>query len=125
MSMFGGLEISASGLTAQRLLFAERLLEDGDDAVEARELRVLRIIVLAIHADELVHPLGVEELHLVREVRASDLREDLLVRKTPAQDGFRRMMKRAEDRRGGVDERAVEVEQDDRESHCVNRRQHA
>ena len=92
-------------------------LEHGDDAVEARELRVLRVVVLAVHADELVDALGVEQLHLVREVRAADLREDLLVRKTPAQDRFRRVVEGAEDRRGGVDERAVEIEEDDRKPH--------
>src|SRR5437763_2286119 len=102
---------------AEPATFSLQLLEDRDDAVEARELRVLRIVVLAVCADELVHPLGIEELHLVREVRAADLREDLVVRKTPAQDSFRRVVERAENRRGGVDERAVEVEEDDREAH--------
>ena len=94
--------------------FVFQSLEHVDDAVEAGELRVLGIVVLAVHADELVDALGVEQLHLVREVRAADLCEDLLVRKTPAQDRFRGVMERAEDRRGGVDERAVEIEEDDR-----------
>jgi hypothetical protein len=35
------------------------------------------------------------------------------------------VVERAEDHRGGVDERAVEVEEDDWEPHRVNRRQRA
>ena len=92
-------------------------LENVEDAVEARELRVLRIVVLAVHAHELVDVLGVEQRHLVREVRAADLRQDLLVGETPAKDRLRRVMEGAEDHRGGVDERAVEVEEDDWKPH--------
>ena len=83
----------------------------------------------AVDAYELVDPrrVGVEPRHLRLEIRAADLREDLLVREPPLQHGLRRVVERREDQLRRIDERAVEIEEDDGEhrldpSHRANRR---
>ena len=100
------------------------VLERGEDvkyAVEAGELGELRVVVSAVDPNQLVHMIAIEERHLIGEVRAADAREDLLVGETASQDRLGRVVERAEDHRGGVDERAVEVEEDDRKAHVLDR----
>ena len=82
---------------------------------------VERLVVGAVHLDELVDPVRVEVAHLRDQARAADRGADELLVGVAAEDGPRRVPHRGEDDRPGVDQRAVEVEEDDRVAHAVDR----
>jgi len=83
---------------------------DGDRVVQ-------RLVVGAIDAHELVDACGVEGLHLRLEPRPADGGQELGLGVVAAEHGLRGMAHRREDDRAGVDDSAVEIEQDDREAH--------
>ena len=72
----------------------------------------------AIHVDELVRALLVEGAHLLDEPGAADSCEQNLVRDLAVEHGARRVLERSQDHPAGVDQRAVEIEENDREAHC-------
>ena len=80
------------------------------------ELVVERLVVGAVDADELVDPLGREDGHLRLEPGAADGLHQLGVAEVAAEHLARRVPHRREDDRAGVDDGAVEIEEDDRET---------
>ena len=80
------------------------------------ELVVQRLVVGAVDADELVDPLGREDLHLRLEPGAADGLHQLRVPEVAAEHLARRVPHRREDDRAGVDDGAVEIEEDDGET---------
>ena len=93
------------------------LLEQLEHPGERLELGVERRVELAVGVRELVGLLGVELAHLLLEVAGADARHQHLVGKVPAEHGRRRVPVGREDHPAGVDDRAVEVEENDREAH--------
>ena len=82
--------------------------------MERLELLVQRLVVRPVGLDELVDALGVELAHLRDQSRAADRRaHELLVGLAP-EHGRASVAHRSEDDRPRVDQRAVEVEEDDR-----------
>jgi len=97
--------------------------QDGEQAehvVECLELGVERLVVQAIGLHELVDPVGVEVAHLGDQARPTDRGAHQLLVRLTTEHGQRRMLHRGQDDRPGVDQRAVEVEQDDA-SHVADR----
>ena len=91
--------------------------EQREDADERLELGVERLVVRPVHVDELVDAFGVEVAHLRDQAGAADRGPDGLLVRLPAEDGQRRVLHRGEDDRPRVDQRPVEVEEDDGEAH--------
>ena len=87
------------------------------DPVARLELVMQRLVVGPVDADELVDPVGREGGHLRLEPRPADRLEELLVRVVATEHLARRMTHRGEDDRAGVDDGAVEIEQNDGEAH--------
>ena len=92
--------------------------QDVDHAVEGLEGLVQRVVVLPIHLDELVDPTRPQLLHLRDEALAADRRRELLVPDVAVEHGADGVLHRREDDRPGIDQRAVEVEEDDAEAHA-------
>ena len=92
-------------------------LQHLDDAAARLELVVERLVVRAVARDEVVDAGRVERAHLLVERRTADVGEQRLVGYLAREDGARSVPERREDHRAGVDQRAVEVEEDDREAH--------
>jgi hypothetical protein len=92
-------------------------LECVEDPRARLELVVEPRVVGAVDLDQLLHAGGVDRLHLLAEPRAADRREKLVLRNFPAQDGSRRVLEGGEDHRPGVDQGAVEVEQNGAVTH--------
>ena len=94
--------------------------EQLEHLVERLERLVERLVVLPVRLDQLVDAVGVEVAHLRDDARPADRRaHELLVgisRPRTVSDG---VLHRGEDDRPGVDQRAVEVEEDDREAHAA------
>ena len=86
------------------------------------DLLVDRHVVLAVDAHELVGLVLVELPHLRVHPVASDVRHQHLVRDLPSEHGARRMPEGGEDQRPGVDQGAVEVEEDGLEAHTARDR---
>ena len=88
----------------------------------ALELVVQRLVVRAVDAHELVDAVGVERAHLRLEARA---RRRAAISSASgisrSSTVSRRMPHRGEDDRAGVDDGAVEVEEDDRKAHRLDR----
>ena len=80
------------------------------------ELVVDRLVVLAVHAHELVGPIRREGHHLRLEPGAADVRHQLGVAVVAREHRARGMAHRGEDDPAGVDDGAVEIEEDDREA---------
>jgi hypothetical protein len=78
---------------------------------------VQRLVVGAVGADELVDPVGRERRHLRLEPGPADRLQQLGVGVVAAEHRARRVAHRGEDDRAGVDDGAVEVEEDGREAH--------
>ena len=100
------------------------LLERRQDIGHARtldELGVQRLVVLAVAGDELIGPIGRDQLHLLHQPGAPDRAPELVVRDIPAEHCLRRVPHRRDDDRAGVDHGAVEVEENDREAHQPDR----
>src|SRR4029453_7524691 len=105
----------------QRVPLVAEDREEVEHVGEPLELGMERLVVRAICVDELVDPFGIEVAHLGDEPGAADRRaHELLVRLTP-KDGGRRGLPRGEDDRARVDQRPVEVEEDDGIAHTADR----
>ena len=83
---------------------------------QSLERVVQRLVVRAVDADELVDAVGVEGAQLRLEPRAADRLHQLVVGVLAAEHLARRVTHRREDDRAGVDDGAVEVEEDDGEA---------
>ena len=81
------------------------------------ELVVERLVVGAVDAHELVDPVRRERRHLRVEARPADRPHQLLVAVLAAEHLTGRVPHRREDDRGGVDDGAVEIEEDDGKAH--------
>ena len=96
---------------------AEELLEQLEHARERLELRVQRPVELAVGVGELLGFAGVEVGHLFDQMAGAHAGHQLIVGDRASEHGLRRMPERLEDHPAGVDDRAVEVEEDDRKAH--------
>ena len=76
-----------------------------------------RLVVLPVDAQELLPARGIERVHDLLEPRPADGGEELLGRDLARQHRAGRMLHGSEDDLARVDDRAVEIEQDDREAH--------
>ena len=84
----------------------------------ALERVVQRLVVRAVDAHEIVDVLRRERAHLRLETRPADRRHQLLLRNLAREHGARRVAHRGKDHPAGVDDSAVEIEEDDREPHA-------
>ena len=80
-----------------------------------------RLVVLAVAGDEIVDAVPVEQPHLLDQAGAADRTPELLVGDVAPEHRLRGMSHRRDDDRAGVDHGAVEVEEDDREAHALDR----
>ena len=81
-----------------------------------------RLVVRAVDADELVQVLVAPELvHLRLEPRPADRGHQRLVGNLPPEHRLRGVPHRGEDDPAGVDDGAVEIEEDDRKAHAPDR----
>ena len=76
-----------------------------------------RLVVGTVDAHELVDARRIESVHLRLEPRPADGGEQLRIRVFAAQHRLGGVAHRCEDDRAGVDDGAVEIEQDDRVAH--------
>ena len=76
-----------------------------------------RLVVRAVHRDQLLDTIGCECVHLGLEPGSAHRGHELLVGHLRTEHLFRRMPHRGEDDRAGVDHRAVEIEEYDRKTH--------
>ena len=88
-----------------------------EHAVEGLERRVERLVVGAVHVDELVDAVRVEIAHLGDEARAADRGAHELLVGLAAEHRHGRVPHRGEDDRPRVDQGAVEIEEDDAATH--------
>src|SRR5919197_1807956 len=86
----------------------------------AGEVVVKRLVVRAVDADELVDAVGRELEHLRLETGPSDRGHQLLGGRLDAQHLAGGVPHRGEDDRAGVDNRAVEVEENDWKPHAAD-----
>ena len=96
---------------------ASSFVEQVEHPGERLELGVERRVELAVGVRELVRLLGVELAHLLLEVPGADAGHQHLVGEVSPEHGRRRVPVGREDHPAGVDDRAVEVEEDDGEAH--------
>ena len=82
----------------------------------ASSVVVQRLVVRAVDAHELVDPVGVEGTELGLEARPADRLHQLLVGVLAAEHLAGRVAHRREDDRAGVDDGAVQIEEDDGEA---------
>ena len=97
---------------------AAELEQQLEDAVERLERRVERLVVGPVDVDELVDALGIEVAHLGDQPRPADRGAHELLVRLAAEHRHRRVAHRGDDDRPGVDQRAVEVEEDDAVAHA-------
>ena len=86
-------------------------------AFAAAQVLVQRLVVRAVDVHELLDPVGRERVHLRLEAGPADRLHQILVGVVAPENLARRVPHRGEDDPAGVDDRSVEVEEDDRESH--------
>ena len=97
--------------------FAVERLQQVEHPRKRLQLGVEGFVELAIGERELVGFRLVEFPHLLFEVAAADLRHQDVVREAPAEHGLGGVPVGGQDHPAGVDDRAVEIEQDHREPH--------
>ncbi len=102
--------------------FGSQTRQHFDHPAEGLEGVVKRVVVDPIGLDELVDAVGVERLHLRDEALAAHRRRKLLIRKLTPRHRADGMVHGREDDRPGVDQRAVEIEEDDGEAHRIGPR---
>ena len=75
------------------------------------------LVVRPVGIDELVDAVRRERPHLRLETRSAHGRHELGVRRLDAENLARSVAHRGQDDRAGVDDRTVEIEEDDGKSH--------
>ena len=98
---------------------AAELEQQLGDPVECLERRVERLVVGAVHVDELVDPVGVEVVHLRDQAGPADRGAHELLVRLAAEHGHRGVAHRGDDDRPRVDQGAVEIEEDDAVAHAA------
>ncbi len=98
--------------------------EHREQVVEGLERLVQAVVVLLVRLQELVRVLGVDRLHLRDDPLAADGEGELLVGNLASEHRRHGVPHRREDDRPGVDERAVEVEEDDAVAHAPDASQY-
>ena len=93
--------------------------EEREQLVERLERLVQSVVVLLVRLEQLVGVVGVDRLHLRDDPLAADRHPELVGRDLAAEHGADRVLHRREDDRPRVDQRAVEVEEDDPEAHAA------
>ena len=96
--------------------------QDGEQrraSVERLEVVVQRLVVRPVHLDQLVDAVGIELAHLAVEPGAADRGAHLDLVHLGAEHRLHGVPHRREDDRPGVDQRAVEVEEDDAVAHVA------
>jgi hypothetical protein len=101
---------------AQTVTLLVQPQEDFLHANACLELVVERLVVGAVDADEVVDPLGREDLHLRFEPGTADGLHQLGVPEVAAEHLARRVPHGREDDPAGIDDGAIEIEEDDRET---------
>ena len=76
-----------------------------------------RLVVRAVGDDELLDTVGRERAHLLLEPRAADRGHQLVVGRLESENLLRGVPHRREDDRAGIDDRAVEIEENDGTAH--------
>jgi len=82
---------------------------------------VKRLVVLAVGGDEVVDLLRVERVHLGDEARTADGCGKDFLRDLATEHRSGGVFHRRDDHRARVDQRAIEVEEDDAKAHPSNR----
>ena len=93
--------------------------QDREQLVEGLERLVQPVVVLLVGLEQRIGVLDVDRLHLRDDSLAADGHPQLVGRNLATEHGADRVLHRREDDRPGVDQRAVEVEQDDPEAHTA------
>ena len=93
--------------------------KEGEQLVEGLERLVQTVVVLLVRLEQLVDVIRVDGGHLGDDALAADRHLQLGRRDLAAEDGADRVLHRREDDRPRVDQRAVEVEEDDAEAHAA------
>ena len=88
-----------------------------EELVERLERLVEPVVVLLVGLEQRVGVLGVDRLHLRDDPLPADRQPELVAGDLAPEHGANGVLHRREDDRPGVDQRAVEVEEDDREAH--------
>ena len=109
------------GDDAEPAAFGPQPRQHLDHLPERLQLVVQRLVVLAVGGNEVVDAVGRERLHLRDEARAADGRAQHLFGNVAAQHRLRRVLHGCHDHRPGVDQRAVEIEENDRKPHAFHR----
>ncbi len=91
--------------------------QEREQLVERLERLVQPVVVLLVRLEQLICTIGVDGLHLRDDALAADRQAELLGRNLAPEHGPHRVLHRREDDRPRVDERAVEVEEDDGKAH--------
>ena len=97
--------------------FAVQPFEQLEHPGKRLELGVERLVEVAVRLGQFGRLLLVEGAHLLLEVTAPDLRHQHVVGEFTAEHGLGRVTVGREDHPAGVDDRAVEIEEDDGEAH--------
>jgi len=93
--------------------------EQSEQLVERLERLVETLVVLLVRLEERVRSLGVDRLHLRHDSLAADRHAELVARDLAAEHGAHRVLHRRQDDRPRVDQRAVEIEEDDAKAHAA------
>ena len=91
--------------------------KEREELVERLERLVEAVVVLLVRLEQLVGMLRVDRRHLRDDPLAADGQTELVRRDLPPEHGAHGVLHRGEDDRPRVDQRAVEVEEDDAEAH--------
>ena len=102
----------------QEAPFVAQARQHLDDLPERLELVVQRLVVLAIGGDEIVDALRRERLHLGEKARPADGRGEHLLGDVAPEHGAGGVLHRGDDHRPRVDQRAIEVEENDGKPHA-------
>ena len=91
--------------------------EQRQQLVEGLERLVQPVVVHLVRLEQRLGVLGVDRLHLRNDPLPADRQPELVGGNLATEDRPNGVLHRGEDDRPGVDQRAVEVEEDDAEAH--------
>ena len=97
--------------------FLRETREQRQQLVEGLERLVQPVVVHLVRLEQRLGVLGVDRLHLRNDPLPADRQPELVRRDLATEDRSNGVLHGGEDDRPGVDQRAVEVEEDDAEAH--------